>query len=53
MDARRAFADIQADKELKDEFAGKSAHDVAQQIVRMLAAEPTEVEESEHRSSSR
>ena len=38
MDARRALADIQAGKELNDEFAGMSAHDVEQHISQMLAA---------------
>ena len=49
VDARQALADIQAGQELKDYFAGMSAQDVEQQIVQMLAAEPshTEVEESE------
>eukprot|EP01047_Picozoa_sp_COSAG01_P077931 COSAG01_NODE_14216_length_1477_cov_1.368764_2_plen_75_part_00 len=51
MDARRALADIQAGKELNDEFAGMSAHDVEQHILQMLAAAaasvPSEVTESE------
>ena len=50
MDARRALADIQAGKELNDEFAGMSAHDVEQHISQMLAAAASvhsEVTESE------
>ena len=39
MDARQALVDIQADKELKDDFAGTSAHDVEQQIMQMFQLE--------------